>query len=124
MGPADSIPVEDDPEGAQSDVFQDDGVGQDADLLLRQIDGDLLELLFEGDQVGSQVVGCGDAFRSDRCRQVGLKNLQLAPQNSQGVVQVLQHLLARDEPAAGQNQPEPLGDAAHFLPPLLRKLCG
>lgn len=53
MGPADAIPVQDDPVGAQRDAFQDDGIGQDTDLLLLQIDGDLLELLFEGDQIGS-----------------------------------------------------------------------
>jgi len=33
-------------------------------------------------------------------------------------------MLARDEPAASENQPEPLGDAAHFVPAFLRKLRG
>ena len=66
MRPADAVPLQNDAEWAQIDPFQDDGVGHDADLLLLQINGDLLELLFEGKQVGGQIVGCGDALRPDR----------------------------------------------------------
>ena len=64
---ANPLPVKDDPEGAQLDVFQHDRLRVDLDRLLLKVDLDRLELFGQRQQIRSD-----DACRCDLGGRMGL----------------------------------------------------